>query len=345
MSDARPIRVSRFGAGSLAELGDVLEEIEVGRALLVATRRGAVAAGALPVVGMYDGVRPHVPVETVQEAAARAVELEADGLVALGGGSAIDTSKAVASELASQSGRAPRIVAVPTTYAGAEWTPYFGMLLGPGRKGGGMDERAMPVAAIYDPELTLDLPLGATVGTAMNALAHCAEAYYHPAAQRRAARHADTGATAIGHALPLVADEPRGIYGRTRLLEGAMRAALALVESGLCLAHAMAQALGGRYGLPQGSMNALCLPAALRFNADTVPEAVERLAAALDADDAATRIEELARLGGFERLRDFGVPEAELDDVAVAIVARPGAKANPRPASAEEVAALLRSIW
>ena len=339
------MRVSRFGAGSLSELGDVLEEVEIGRALLVATRRGAAAAGPLPVVGVYDGVRPHVPVETVQEAAARAVELDADGLVALGGGSAIDTSKAVASELASQSGRAPRIVAVPTTYAGAEWTPYFGMLLGPGRKGGGMDERATPVAAIYDPELTLDLPLDATVGTAMNALAHCAEAYYHPDAQRRAARHADTGATAIGHALPLVAREPRGIYGRARLLEGAMRAALALVESGLCLAHAMAQALGGRYGLPQGSMNALCLPAALRFNAEAVPEAVERLAAALGADDAATRIEELARLGGFERLRDFGVPEDELDDVAVAIVARPGAKANPRPASPEDVAALLRSIW
>ena len=92
-------------------------------------------------------------------------------------------------------------------------------------------------------------------------------------------------------------------------------------------------------------MNALCLPAALRFNAEAVPEAVERLAAALDADDAATRIEELARLGGFERLRDFGVPEGDLDDVAVAIVARPGAKANPRPASAEDVAVLLRSIW
>ena len=124
-----------------------------------------------------------------------------------------------------------------------------------------------------------------------------------------------------------------------------MRAALALADSGLCLAHAMAQALGGRYGLPQGSMNALCLPSALRFNAEVVPEAVERLAAALGADDAATRIEELARLGGFERLRDFGVPEAELDEVAVAIVARPGAKANPRTASAEDVVVLLRSIW
>ena len=345
MADA-PLRLTRFGAGSLAELRDVLAEVEVERALLVVSRRGAAAVGPLPVAGTYDGVRPHVPVETVQAAAARAVELDADGLVGLGGGSAIDTCKAVVAELAA-AGREPlpRIVTVPTTYAGAEWTSSFGILLAPGRKRGGSHPQAAPVAAIYDPELTLDLPLEATVGTAMNALAHCAEAYYHPKPGRRAARHADTGATAIGHALPLVVALPHGLYGRTRLLEGAMRAALALAESGLCLAHAMAQALGGRYGLPQGTMNALCLPPALRFNAEAVPEAVARFAAALGVDDAPSRVEELARLGGFERLRDFGVPEADLDDVAEAIVARPGARANPRPTSPEEVAGLLRSIW
>jgi len=343
----RPVRITRFGAGALTELGEVLAEAGIGRALLVASRRGAATAGALPVVGVYDGVQPHVPVETVREASALAAELEVDGLVGLGGGSAIDTCKAVVVELASSAPGRPvaRVVAVPTTYAGAEWTPGFGMLLEPGRKGGGRDERSAPIAAVYDPELTLDLPLEATVGTSMNALAHCAEAYYHPDTKPRAARHADTGATAIGHALPLVVARPREIYARTRLLEGAMRAALALAESGLCLGHAMAQALGGRYGLPQGSMNALCLPAALRFNAEAVPDEVARFAAALGVDDAPRRVEELARLGGFERLRDLGVPEDELDDVAVAIVARPGAKANPRPATPEDVTGLLRSIW
>ena len=155
---------------------------------------------------------------------------------------------------------------MPTTYAGAEWTSYFGMLLAPGRKGGGGDERAKPVAAIYDPELTLGLPVPETVGTAMNALAHCAEAYYAAGHTERGDRHADTGAAAINYALPLVAERPDWLYARTRLLEGAFRAALALEEAGLALGHAMAQALGGRYGLPQGAMNALCLPAALRFN-------------------------------------------------------------------------------
>jgi maleylacetate reductase len=346
MSDARPVRITRFGAGAASELGELSAELGMARLMLVTSRRGAASVSGLPVVDVYDGVRAHVPVETVHEAAGRARELGADGLVGLGGGSAIDTCKAVVAELAAAShGPLPRNIAIPTTYAGAEWTSGFGMLLAPGRKAGGMDPRSTPIAAIYDPELTLDLPLEATVGTAMNALAHCAEAYYHPSSSPRGVRNADTGSTAIGYALPLVVARPSGIYGRTRLLEGAMRAAMALGDTGLCLAHAMAQALGGRYGLPQGSMNALCLPAALRFNAEAVPEAVARFGDALGTEDAPARVEELARLGGFERLRDFGVPEDELEEVAEAIVARPGAQANPRPATAEDVAGLLRSIW
>ena len=346
MSSDRPLRIMRYGAGSLSELSDVCLEAGIERPMLVATRRGAVSAGPLPVVGVYDGVRPHVPVETVREAAELAAGLDADGLVGLGGGSAMDTCKAAVVELA-DTGRTtlPRIVAVPTTYAGAEWTSYFGVLLAPGRKGGGNDPRATPIGAIYDPELTLDLPVDATVGTSMNALAHCAEAYYHPDAAPRASRHADTGAMAIAHALPLVVARPGGIYGRSRLLEGAHRAALALAESGVCLAHAMAQGIGGRYGVPQGSANAVCLSVALRFNAEAVPEAVDRLASALGTDDAPTRIEELAALGGFGRLRDLGVPEAELGELAVLIVARPGARINPRPASAEDVERLLQTVW
>jgi alcohol dehydrogenase class IV len=111
----------RYGAGSLEELADVCGEVGIERPLLVTTRRGAAAVGALPVVGVYEGVRPHVPIETVREAAARVVELDADGLVGLGGGSAMDTCKAVVSELADQGhDPLPQIVTVPTTYAGAE---------------------------------------------------------------------------------------------------------------------------------------------------------------------------------------------------------------------------------
>lgn len=336
----------RFGAGALEQLGEVLAELGIERPLLVVTHRGATAVGGLPVVGTFAGVLPHVPAETVQAATTLALSLEVDGLVGLGGGSAIDTCKAVVAELAGRDVEPlPRVVAVPTTYAGAEWTPYFGMLLAPGRKGGGSHAAAVPVGAVYDPELTLDLPLEATVGTSMNALAHCAEAYYHPAATDRAARHADTGATAIAHALPLVVARPRDLYARTRLLEGAMRAALALASSGLCLGHALAQGVGGRYGIPQGAANAVCLPAALRYNAVAVPDAVSRFARALGAEDAADGCAALAALGGFRRLRDLGVPGDDLDGLAEAVAARPGARANPRPADAAAIEELLRSVW
>ena len=99
----------------------------------------------------------------------------------------------------------------------------------------------------------------------------------------------------------------------------------------------MAQAVGGRYGLPHGALNAICLPAAMRFNADVAPLALEVV--------PVETVEELARLAGFTRLRDLGVPEADLDELAEAIALRPGARANPRPASPAEIAELLRSIW
>ena len=323
-------------------------EAGIERPLLVTTRRGVASAPELPVVGVYDGVRTHVPAETVREAGALAAELEADGLVGLGGGSAVDTCKAVAAAQApsDQVTDCCKVLAVPTTYAGAEWTSFFGVLEAPGRKGGGSDERARPVAAVYDPLLTLELPLEHTVGTAMNALAHCVEALYVPQRNERGDRDAYCGAATIGYALPLVAADPRSVYARSRLLEGAMRAALALGGTSLAFGHALAQALGGRYDLPQGHMNAICLPEALRFNAPVAPEAVQTLVRAFGTDDVPSRLEELAALGGFPlRLRDHGVPEEDLPAVAAAAAVRPGTRNNPRPVSEADALGVLRRVW
>jgi maleylacetate reductase len=92
-------------------------------------------------------------------------------------------------------------------------------------------------------------------------------------------------------------------------------------------------------------MNALTLPPALRFNAEAVPDAIAELGEALESEDPAARVEELALLGGFERLRDFDVPEGDLPGLAEQTAARPGARANPRPAPAKAIEELLRSIW
>jgi alcohol dehydrogenase len=176
----------------------------------------------------------------------------------------------------------------------------------------------------------------------MNALAHCAEALYVQGRNDDADREALAGAALISEALPRVLESGEG---RKELLEGAMHAGAALAGAGLGLAHAMAQALGGRYGIAHGAANALCLPPALRFNEPVAAEAIARFGEAMGTGNAAARAEQLARLGGFERLRDLRVPEDELDTVAEAVVVRPGAKMNPREATPAEVAELLRSVW
>jgi maleylacetate reductase len=314
----------------LTELPAVLAELGIDGPLLVASERSADTG-----LGVRTSARwTEVPSEHVADAAAHA----GDGVLAVGGGSAIDLGKAISAEAGVP------VVSVPTTYAGAEWTPYFG-IRDAHRKMRGGGAGANLGGAVYEPQLTLSLPRAETVGTALNALAHAAEALYVDGHNPVADEHALTGARLIGEWLPLVVESPADLEARTHLLEGAMHAGMALGGSMLALGHAMAQALGGRYGLPHGAMNALALPAALRFNAEVAPEPVARFGAALGTDDPAGRVEELARLGGFARLRDFGVPEDELAEVAAATVERAGAKANPRRATAADVEELLRSIY
>jgi maleylacetate reductase len=302
--------IVRWGLG---ELPGVLDDVGIERPLLVAGRRWD--ALSIPAAARWS----EVPSDRIS------VPAGVDGILAVGGGSAIDTAKA-----ASAASSLP-LVSVPTTYSGAEWTDFFGVRT-PARVQVGGGGGARPAGIVYDPELTLDLPRSATAGTAMNALAHCVEALY-PGELDVARR----GAAGIDRWLPRVLQDGADLEARTGLLEAASDGGRALAERGLYLAHAMAQAVGGAYGLPHGAMNAICLPPAMRFNAPVVPEAMTAV--------AVERVEELARLGGIERLRDFGVPESDLDELGARAAARPGAMANPRPASAVEVADLYRSVW
>ena len=203
----------------LAALQPLLAELGVDRPFLVASERWSRLD--LPAVGHWG----EVPSDRIGEIASAAEG--ADGLVAVGGGSALDLAKAVSAETSLP------VVSVPTTYSGAEWTPTFGIRDRDRRmQGGGGGARLAGI--VYDVDLTLDLPRGLSVGTALNALAHCAEALYVAGRSGEADGYALAGAAKINRALPSVAADGADRAARSELLDGADAAghALALAASG-----------------------------------------------------------------------------------------------------------------
>jgi maleylacetate reductase len=344
--EALPGRVV-FGAGSARErLGAEIERLGCGRLLLIASAAETDLAEELAaplgdrVVGRFDGVRPHVPVEVAAAALTAAREAEADGLLSIGGGSTTGTAKAVARETGLP------IVAVPTTYAGSEMTPVWGSTEA-GRKTTGRDPRVLPRLVVYDPELTLTLPLSITAASGMNAIAHCVEAPYAPGRNPVTTQLALEGIRATAAALPALAIDPADLKARGGALYGAYLAGSAFAVAGSGLHHKICHALGGAFDLPHAETHSIVLPHVVAFQQPATPAAMDAVAAALGAGPGAAAgalFDLAAGLGLPLALRDVGMPADGADGVVEQIVAATPAD-NPRPVDADAVRAILAAAY
>ncbi|MFY0407177.1 maleylacetate reductase [Solicola sp. PLA-1-18] len=290
------------------------------------------------VVATFTGVRPHVPVEVAEAARELARSSGADVVVPVGGGSTTGTAKAV-----TLTEHLP-IVAVPTTYAGSEATPVWG-LTEHHRKTTGTDPVVLPRTIVYDPELTMTLPVGLSVSSGLNALAHCVDSLWAPKADPINAAIATEGIRALAAGLPAVVADAGDVEARDRCLYGAYLSAASFASAGSGLHHKICHVLGGAHDLPHADTHAVVLPHVLAFNAAAAPEAARRIAEALGADDALDGLLALTRgLGAPDNLRDLGMPEDAIATDAQAVVdAAP--PSNPRPVRAEDVERLLRTAW
>jgi maleylacetate reductase len=339
--DVPPQRVV-FASGALTRVGDEAARLNLSRALVIATPGSGARLGQKVVellgaraAGLHAQAVIHVPKAIADAGLQAARDSKADGLVAVGGGSAIGLAKAIALQTALP------IIAVPTTYSGSETTTIYGVTEAE-RKVTGRDVKVLPRTIIYDPDLTLGVPAAVSAASGMNAIAHCVESFWADGRTPVTLALASESMRRFAKNLPaVVADGSDGAARSECLIAAWLAGSVLSVSNGL--QHKLAHVLGG-LGLPHAEAHAIILPHVTRFNVQAAPEAKARLQEALDSDDPADGI--AAMLKKFpipQRLRDIGFDAGKIDFVAGEIAAL--SIAAPRPVTANDARALLEAAY
>lgn len=339
---AQPARVV-FGDGSLARVQREVEILGCRRAMVICTPRQRGQAEAVSdllgplAAGIYDGAQMHVPIESVRAAMAYVRSQQADCTVAIGGGSTVGLAKAIARECSLP------IIAVPTTYAGSEMTPIFGITEGR-RKTTGRDMKVLPRTVLYDPALSMALPLGLSIVSGINAIAHAAEGLYARDVNPVMVLMAEEGIRAMAGGLRGIHARVDDRKARSDCLYGAWLCGTVLGHVGMALHHKLCHTLGGTFNLPHAETHTIVLPHVLAYNSTAAPEAMARIARALDTGSAAQGMFELAAsLGAPLALRDIGMEEADIDEACAVATANP--YWNPRPVDEASLRMLLKRAW
>ena len=366
----------RFGAGSAAELAQVCQALGFKKPLFI-TDKGVVAAGLierilavndLPHFHVFDGTPSNPTEAAAREGVASFHEAGCDGIIAVGGGSSIDLAKAVAVSarhpgplrqfalieggLARITAATVPVVAIPTTAGtGSEVGRGAIIILDDGRKVGIISPYVIPKVALCDPTLTVGLPPGLTAATGMDAVAHCIETFLAPSFNPPAEGIALDGLRRAWKNIETAFHEPSDIEARTNMMSASLQGALAF-QKGLGCVHSLSHSLGGiDPRLHHGTLNAVLLPAVVRFNraAETVvrDEKIDRLAQAMglpahasveDAiQDMSLRLRLPAGLGA------MGVTADLTPRIVTGALADHSHKTTPREASADDYARLIEA--
>ena len=332
-----------FGEGSIGRLALDVGEAGYSRVFVVTTRGRAemvekiAASLGKSLADTFSDAVEHTLVETTDRAETELERVGADSIVAIGGGSAIGLGKA----LVLRTGLP--LVAVPTTYSGSEMTSIYGETDATGKKTG-KDARVAPKLIIYDPNLTLDLPIDVSAASGVNALAHSVESLYAPNATTTSDERAEQSIRLLASSLPRIVASPSNSAARNDALQGAQLAGEVLGATAMGLHHSICHVLGGSFRMPHAKTHAVILRYVVAYNFDSARQAMTRFARAMGCRNAIAGIEDLCmKLPIPRNLAEIGLREDQLDAAAAEIAA--GSYPNPRPVTATSVAALLHAAW
>ncbi|MDM7932437.1 maleylacetate reductase [Tabrizicola sp.] len=333
----------RFGAGVRHAVDEEMDRLGLSRALILTTPQqadtGAKFAERLGAraVGVFSGAAMHTPVPVSEDATAMAIRLGADCVVAVGGGSTTGLGKAIALRT-----DLPQIV-VPTTYAGSEATGILGQTEA-GRKTTITTPKVQPEVILYDAELVRSLPVGMTVTSALNAMAHAAEGLYAQNRSPISSLMALEGLRAFHAALPRVLDNPDDLKARGETLYGAWLCGTVLGQVGMALHHKLCHTLGGSFDLPHAETHAVILPHAIAYNQQAAAGELAPVATIFGGPAPGKALHDFAtRMKAPLALRDLGLREADLDRAAD--IASENPYWNPAPVNRAGLRRLLQAAW
>lgn len=331
-----------FGSGRSAEVGSAVEALGCRRALVLSTPHQKADAEALsdrlgPLsVGVFSGAVMHTPIDATETALKVVRDADADCVVSLGGGSTTGLGKAIAyrSDL-------PQVV-IPTTYAGSEVTPILGQTEG-GRKTTVRNASILPEVVIYDPELTLGLPVGMSVTSGLNAMAHAVEGLYAQDRNPVSTLMALDGLRAFRDSLPVLVKSPRDPDARAEALYGAWLCGTVLGTVGMALHHKICHTLGGSFDTPHAETHAVMLPHTAAFNVEAAQVELSSAAELFGGSIGGGLWDFAKSIGAPLSLKDFGLTEADLDRAADIATENP--YWNPRPIDRTSIRTLLQQAW